>query len=344
MFKFLSKEKYKNKKKVKNKKSYLKSSNSLNKNSSNINSRFDQVFAPARPNLEKTDNPKNPKKSLFYTFASSFKSILKNKNKVIIYSLCFILFSSLGYLLCIDKYFLVKNLEVTFPNGSYLSKTDLKKFKKDFEESYASLIAKNNIWFVSSPVLTSIAKDINPTIETVTIVDRQLPNKLKVNIQTAPILATIVINNSQSWRVNQNGQFVTQDDIGLEENAVHINTPVTWNSANYNLSQFNLNNVEGQMEKLYFVNFIRQLVNEQGYNLARTEIESLEDNSVSFMIDNQTWLKFDPSKSSIINNSNKTINILNNKKINQQILDNQLSYIDFRIPENVFICQKNKTC
>ena len=324
MFKFLPFKKNKNKKIYKNK-----------YNISQDNSKFDKVYAPI-DNLNK-----ETKKSFSLPKFNPFKF---NKNKIAIYIIGTLLISSLGYLVFIDRYFLVKNISIVFPNGSYLSKKDTTDFKSSFENSYFSLFAKNSIWFASSQYLTSIAQEINPTIESVEIVERVLPNTLKIKLKTEPILATIAINDSDYWRVSKSGKFVTEDDIGLQQDLISITTPVIWNKSNYKLSDFNINNIDGQLDKLYFVTYIKKIIEEQGYKLTKTVFNSLEDNNVNFVINNNTILKFDPTKISIFNTNNRLVNILNNKRINEKILQDQVSYIDFRISENVFMCEKNRTC
>jgi hypothetical protein len=325
MFKFLPPLRNKNKKIYKNKYNQAENAN-----------KFDKVYAPTS-NLTDLENKKG------FTLPQ-FKMFRFNKNKIAIYTIGVLLLSSIGYLVFIDRYFLVKNINILFPNGSYLSKNDTTEFKTNFENSYFSLFAKNSIWFASAPMLTAMAQDINPTIESVEIIERILPNTLKIKVRTEPILATIAINDSEYWRVSKTGKFVTEDDIGLQQDLININTPIIWNKANYKLSEFNINNIDGQLDKLYFVNYIKKIIEEQGYKLSKTIFNSLEDNNVSFVINNNTVLKFDPTKISIFNTNNRVVNILNNKRINAKILQNEVSYIDFRISENVFLCEKNKTC
>ncbi len=325
MFKFLPTLKNKNKKIYKNK--YNQPENT---------SKFDKVYAPKSKLTDDTNQ-----KSFILPKLGLFKL---NKNKIAIYTIGVLLLSSIGYLTFVDRYFLVKNINIMFPNGSYLSKSDTTEFKNNFENSYFSLFAKNSIWFASAPVLTSIAQEINPTIESVEIVERILPNTLKIKIKTEPILATIAINDSEYWRVSKTGKFVTEDDIGLQQDLITINTPVIWNKSNYKLSEFNINNIDGQLDKLYFVTYIKKIIEEQGYKLSKTVFNSLEDNNVSFVINNNTTLKFDHTKISIFNTNNRLVNILNNKKINSKILQNEVSYIDFRISDNVFLCEKGRSC
>jgi hypothetical protein len=325
MFKFLPFQKNKNKKIYKNK--YNQVDNA---------SKFDKVYAPTSTLIDQ-----EPKKRFSLP---RFQLLKFNKNKIAIYIIGTLLFSSIGYLTLVDRYFLVKNINILFPTGSYLSKNDTIEFKTNFENSYFSMFAKNSIWFISSPVLTSMAQEINPTIESVEIVERVLPNTLKIKVKTEPILATIAINDTEYWRVSKSGKFVTEDDIGLQQDLITINTPIIWNKANYKLSEFNINNVDGQLDKLYFVNYVKKIIEEQGYKLTKTIFNSLEDNNVNFVINNNTVLKFDHTKISIFNTNNRLVNILNNKKINEKILQNEVSYLDFRISENVFLCEKNKTC
>jgi hypothetical protein len=325
MFKFLPFQKNKNKKIYKNK-----------FNQGDTSSKFDKVYAPTSSIVDQDVNKKFK--------LPNFKLLKFNKNKIAIYTIGMLLLSSIGYLALIDRYFLVKNINIFFPTGSYLSKNDTTDFKTNFENSYLSMFAKNSIWFLSSTVLTSMAQEINPTIESVEIVERILPNTINIKVKTEPILATIAINDTEYWRVSKSGKFVTEDDIGLRQDLITINTPIIWNKANYKLSEFNINNVDGQLDKLYFVNYVKKIIEEQGYKLTKTVFNSLEDNNVNFVINNNTVLKFDHTKISIFNTNNRLVNLLNNKKINEKILQNEVSYLDFRISENVFMCEKGRSC
>jgi hypothetical protein len=299
-----------------------------------------KIFAP-KVSTESTT--KEPTKKFKLPIIDT-KNLLKSFNKIIAYSIIGSLVLGIIYLLLIDQTFLVKNLNLEFKKGSYLSRNDSTAFKKEFESAYFSIFAKNSIWFASSAFVTSIAKEINPTIESVEIKNRILPNTLDLIVTTTPILATVEFNNNEKWRVSKNGQLVTQDDININEKLVVINNPVIWNSELYKLSQLNLNNVEGQLDKLYFINFTSSNLKQLNYNITRAEVENLESDYVTLIIDNSTKLKFDYKKFTIENSSNRLNNIFGNSKINRQVMEDRIDYIDFRVSENVFVCFKGTKC
>ena len=299
-----------------------------------------KVYAPK---IEQKTPPTKEKKK-FKLPKIELNILFKHINKIAIALITTILVGGVSYLVFIDQFFLVKNLNIEFKTGSYLSRIDSAKFKKEFESSYFSIFAKNSIWFASSPFLTSIAKEINPAIESIEIKNRILPNTLELVIQTTPILATIELNNSEKWRVSRNGLLVTQDDINLNEKLVVINNPVIWNSELYKLSQLNLSNIDGQLDKLYFINFTSNNLKQLNHNVTRSELENLESDYITLIIDNSTKLKFNYRKFTIENSSNRLNNIISNAKITRQLREDKIDYIDFRVPENVFVCFKDSKC
>ena len=317
-----------------------------------------KVFAPKPQDLnEKTKKGfTNPIKNSFFTYpfsnpfsnstnrTSLFNKILLNKNKIVLFTILTLILGSFGYLLLIDKYLLIKNLEITYKKDSYLSKKDSQKLKSLFEGSYFNIIAKNQIWFTSDEVLTAISKEINPIISKITITERILPNTIKITVETEPVLATININNTQSWRVSKNGQFTTQDDIGLQQTPVNVLNPLIWNSTQNDLSKFNIKNVENQLNRLYFIKYTKNALNDLDYAYNYANIDSLDDSQVVINTTNNTILKFDNDKISLTNHTARLNNVLKNTKIQDQIRLNKVAYIDFRIPQNVFICMRKTEC
>jgi hypothetical protein len=316
--------------KKKNKKTYKY------KNTTNISNKFDKVIF--------TKETFDTKEKIGIKLPISKKSFFKDINKKLTILLITTFILSILYLGLIDKYFLVKNIDIVFPNGSYLSNEDTKRFKENYEKQVLGLFAKNNIWFASSSMLTSIAKEFNSNIVSVEIVSRELPNKLQLSIITKPVLATLILNDNQAWRIDSIGNFVTQDDIGLNENPIYIRQYVTWNTTNYKLNNFNLNNLEGQLDKVYFVKYVRNILTDLNYTAFKTDFESFVENTIYVQINNNTSLIFDYKSISMDNINNKIVNILNNKKLNTELIADKISYIDFRLADNIFICYKESSC
>jgi hypothetical protein len=330
MFKIFGKKNSKNTKIYKN---YQKSNQISNPD-------LDRVFGP-NPEAFEAIETQTPKPKYIPTLPKAWKF---NSDKLTIIILGVILFGFCGYLLIVDKYFLVKNIDITFAKGSYLSRKDAIGFKKSFESSYFNLLAKNQIWFISSPVITTIAREINPEIANVEIIERILPNTLKLKVSTEPILATLNFNTNQSWRISKTGRFTTQDDIGIQDKPVNVTKPIIWNTNQYDLSNFNIRNINGQLNRLYFIEYTNNLIKELDLNVVTSSLDTIDDTQANIVTTNDTQLLFDSDKTSLINHTSRVKNVLTNTKIQDSIRSNKMSYIDFRIPENVFLCYKGTKC
>lgn len=274
------------------------------------------------------------------SFKSNINFLKNNINQIIIKIILITLFGFCAYLLLFDRIFLVKNLKVYYPKGSYLSLTDTKKLKKSLESSYFSIIAKNQFWFVNPITLA----DLNPNIENIEITERTFPDSITLRVTTKPIIATLAFNNNQFWRVDKEGNFVTEDDIGLNESVINIKNTLIWNKQNNQLANFNLKNIDNQLDRLYFVRFTKAIINNLGFIFDFASIDTLDDTQVKITIDNETVLIFDANTLSIANHNNKTTTTLNNSRTWNDIKSNKINYIDFRIPDNVYICKKNTKC
>lgn len=312
-----------------------------------------KIFAPPKPlsNEFNSDESQIKKsKNLFnlnLIFNKNFnfpKITFYNLNK---YILIFIV-SSVAiftlYLLTIDTKFLVKNINIIYKNGSYLSKSDTEKLKKTFESEHFNIIAKNSIWFQSSFNLTNIGKESNKNITKIDLTKVRLPNTINIEVTTDPIISTLNFNSTEQWRVAKDGSLITKDDINLNEKLLTIIEPVIWNNETFNISNLKLDNLDGQLNKLYFLDFITDKIDKLGYSVSKSEVNNIESNQVFITINNDTQLKFDHTKISLDNLINKVTNTLQNKKIKDEIMTNQIKYIDFRISENIFICKKDKSC
>ena len=247
-------------------------------------------------------------------------------------------------MLTIDTKFLVKNINIIYKNGSYLSKSDTEKLKKTFESEHFNIIAKNSIWFQSSFNLTNIGKESNKNITKIDLTKVRLPNTINIEVTTDPIISTLNFNSTEQWRVAKDGSLITKDDINLNEKLLTIIEPVIWNNETFNISNLKLDNLDGQLNKLYFLDFITDKIDKLGYSVSKSEVNNIESNQVFITINNDTQLKFDHTKISLDNLINKVTNTLQNKKIKDEIMTNQIKYIDFRISENIFICKKDKSC
>ncbi|MGL4758279.1 MAG: hypothetical protein ACRCXZ_03010 [Patescibacteria group bacterium] len=309
-----------------------------NKDTGNV-----RVFAPS-PNVLESENIQ--KSYSFPNFKENiFANLTFNKlNKLLISSFIFVFLLCFFYLIMVDRFFLIKNINVVFKKGSYLSREDAIKIKENLESAHLSVFAKNNILFQSSSTLTSGAREVNPNVLNVELNQRILPNTIDVTITTEPILATLQLNSDEKWRVAKSGRLVTKDDLNLNEKLIIVQSPVMWNTELFNISSLNITNLDGQLDRLYFIEFVRENIENLGYKITKSEVDTIESSLVLVQINKDTILKFDSKKFSVDNIASKLVNILRNKKIAEQINSNQIRYIDFRVSDNVFICLKQSSC
>jgi hypothetical protein len=263
-----------------------------------------------------------------------------NINKIVGLSILSALTLSIVYLGMVDSFFLIKNINVFYPKGSYLSKEDTNKFVSYLEKSHLEVIAKNQFWFASDATLTSYAKEVNPNISKVTITNKAWPSTIDITIETKPILATLKVNN-EKWRISQNGQFITKDDANQNEKLVTIKNPSIWNKADYDIKNFNLNYLNGQMERFYFISYLRDKISNSNLQTNEIFIETVDDSQVEFVTTSNTSLLFDYKTTNPYSMESKIENTLGNQKVYSMIYNNKLKYIDFRVSGNVFLAPKS---
>jgi hypothetical protein len=270
----------------------------------------------------------------------------------------FCLIAFIIYLLFFDTFFLIKNYSVTFDGSSYLSVEDSKQvidsIKKD---KFLGFVPNNQLWFANSKNMTIAANKNVSEVKNIIIEDRVWPNSINIRVVTQPILLTLVINNNEYWRVGRSGDVLSRDDAGLRENLVVVERPISFSKPNVSLSDYKfdkncpkdtdkvINNAEqcDQLNRFWFTVWIWQQLDNLEIKYNKTIYPSLFDTDVFVQTDSGTTLRFNSINMSSTIQSQRITNILKSD-IMTRVNQGGISYIDFRIPKKVYLCNRGGQC
>lgn len=266
----------------------------------------------------------------------------------------FIIF--IAYLSFFDTFFIVTNYQIVFTRGenssqtSYLDSNQTGQLLDLFSRSrLGGIFPSNQYWFLTDQNLTLNAKTIVPEIQSVRIIERYWPSGAKLQITTDPILATLAVKQTQQtqyWRVSTEGRVLGLDEAALYENLVQVELPFSFEQPISDLSEVKVfQNFGEQLSRLYFARQFVAFLVDNGLQVASTSINSLNpaDPDVNFYLTSGTKLMFDVSKFDLESQKSR-LKLLLESGARDQILDNQLLYIDMRISRQVFVCARNTEC
>lgn len=275
--------------------------------------------------------------------------ILQTPNKLISGLLIVSLLLFFLYISFFDTYFLVKNWQISFSQGSYLSKNEQEMILNKFSSTkIIGIFPSNQFWFVNDRNLTLLAQNIVPEIAGIRITSRNWPNKIDIEITTLPILLTVgLVENGQNkmWRVLPNGKILTQDKAGIADNLVKIELPINFDQKNFDLQKYPIFEDISQLNRLYFVINLWSYLKEFGILPVQTILPSLNsaDKDVFVVLGSGTKLYFDSNKFSRQTQKDRLQSVLESG-IMDKIKSGELAYVDFRISKRIHICPKNKNC
>ena len=184
------------------------------------------------------------------------------------------------------------------------------------------------------------------------VIDNRIwPNKAEITIYTEPILATLSVNeNNQEryWRISQNGRVLTEDTAGIRENVINLKKAisVTDGSSFTTLAGYSFENSPTQLNRFWFSFYIREYLENLGLDIISMEIESLVDSYLTVTIFNGTKLYFESDNQVLAREHlEDRVNTIFTSEFNDRIKNNEINYIDFRIPSRkIFICQNGGSC
>ena len=316
------------------------------------NKNLPKLFTFGQKNLTQIlDKKPDFLKTLSQNINLNFKKIkiLQTPNKLISGLLVVSLLLFFLYISFFDTYFLVKDWQISFSQGSYISKNEQEMILNKFSGTkIVGIFPSNQFWFVNDRNLTILAQSIIPEIAGIRITNRNWPNKIDIEITTLPILLTIKLTeNGQNklWRVLPNGKILTQDKAGIADNLVTIELPINFDQKNFDLQKYPIFEDIGQLNRLYFVINLWSYLKEFGILPVQTILPSLNsaDKDVFVILDNGTKLYFDSNKFSRQTQKDRLQSVLESG-IMDKIKSGELAYVDFRISKRIHICPKNKDC
>jgi hypothetical protein len=168
------------------------------------------------------------------------------QNLIFGYLVIFSIVGSFLYISLWDRFFLIRDFEIVFNSQeypSYLSEEEVQKLVKKWQESKIYGIFPNNqYWFANQESLFNTANSLYPNITNIKILQKKWPDKLKVEITTAPILLTLKnskpIISTYYLRVAESGKVVNIDKAGLKENLVNVDLKIA------NISENKIKNLD----------------------------------------------------------------------------------------------------
>jgi hypothetical protein len=274
------------------------------------------------------------------------------QNLIFGYLVIFSIVGSFLYISLWDRFFLIRDFEIVFNSQeypSYLSEEEVQKLVKKWQESKIYGIFPNNqYWFANQESLFNTANSLYPNITNIKILQKKWPDKLKVEITTAPILLTLKIqtNNSTYYlRVAESGKVVNIDKAGLKENLVNVDLKIA------NISENKIKNLDFSQNnqvynRLWFTKKIIDWSNSKNsyLKLAGIEYPTPIDNDVVLILYNGARLILD-SQSITWENQVRRLNFfLTNPDWSLALQNQKIRYVDFRINRKIFICYYGKGC
>jgi hypothetical protein len=253
------------------------------------------------------------------------------------------------YISFFDTFFLIKNYNITFSEGSYLGQNERQIILNKFSQTKVlGIFPVNQFWFVNDRNLTLLSQNVLPEVIGVQIFERVWPNKISIKITTSPILLTLkTMENGQNkwWRVLADGRILTQDEAGLQENLVTVDRPINFDQKNFSLQKYPIFSDIGQLNRLYFTVNMASWLKELKVETSQTVLPSLNiaDKDVFIILKNGTKLYFDSGRFSSQTQRDRLQSIFESK-IGDQAKNGELAYIDFRISKKVFVCARGQTC
>ena len=248
------------------------------------------------------------------------------------------------YLCFFDTNFIVKNYQINFTNGSYISNEDMAKIVQSVKDAkLLGIVPNNQYWFLNSQNLTASMSKYEPQIREVKVIDRIWPDKAILEITTEPILLTLGINTGEYWRVSQEGRIISKDEAGLREKLVVVERPISLNRSGLTLKNYSFKDDLPQLNRFWFINWLWKLLGLLNYKVVSTSLPSLFDTDITITLDSGTKLYFD-SSALAQDSQKKRIETVLDSKYRSEINLGQINYLDFRISRKVFVCLQNREC
>lgn len=276
---------------------------------------------------------------LFFTRGSVGRTISGTVVRIVtITTVCGLL-----YLMYLDTYFVIRNVTVQFTPNSYLEESQIKKVLSRLQnDRVIGLFPTNSYWFTNSESFTAIGKSVAADIRKVTVVKRDWPNTIRLEIDTVPIVATLSFQN-KSYILSRDGQVLGEDIPRLQAQVITLNsfsTPATFLTT----EQLQMNE-QNLLNKVFFALFLQNQLAQIPLPISQTIISSnLPNDPDVILVVGKTRLLF--AVDSISRNTlvQRIESALNGTELTRQITTDQIAYIDMRFPKNMYVCNKDAAC
>lgn len=294
------------------------------------------------------------KKVRNFSFENTFKNfnyyivkwkVGENLNRIIFKTCGVISLISILYLSFFDTFFLIKTYTIEYDDGSYLSEPLAKDLIEELKnERIIGMFPNNQLWFINSQNITLTAKNYSENVERVEVTKRLWPNQAKLKVSTKPTLMTLNINNGEYWRIGHDGSIITEDTAELKDRVVSVQRPVFLDTSNADFGDYPLQQNTDQLNRIFFIDWLWETLEQEGLSPVKTEIPSLQDTDVSIETNNETQLMFNAEAIKKDLQVTRIRGVFANQEIAREFNEGVIAYIDFRIPKKVFVCYKNTEC
>ena len=253
------------------------------------------------------------------------------------------IFVLVGLLAFVDTNFIITNWQFEFSSNSYLDSGKSRELQNFLQSNrLAGIIPNNHLLFLDGANMGISVKDKFPEITKIDIVQKIFPNSATIRISTEPVLATLIMKvNSQTefWRIAQNGKIISRDNHNLLTNSIYVDKDITYNKEEGSFEQTNFfgANLE-QLDKLYTIEYVKELVTNFGLKISRVSIPSLSspDKNFTIWLDNQVRLIFNSSQFDKRSIEARVQKVLNSPLLTQ-IKSSKIQYIDMRVAYRIYV-------
>jgi hypothetical protein len=187
-----------------------------------------------------------------------------------------------------------------------------------------------------------LSKSNNSQIVSVDITERQWPNQATLLVPTRPILVTLGINNNEYWRISQEGDVLSKDEVGLYEQLVIVENRVEFNKRNTTWKDYSFRSNRDQLNRFWFVVWLKYELQQIGVDIDYISFPSLFDTDVKVYTVGGTILMFNSTSIDKEVLKRRVSIVMNERKA--EFDAGQYDYIDFRIPRRVYVCRQNTIC
>lgn len=271
--------------------------------------------------------------------------VRENFNAFLVKTFTLLAIVFIGYLSFFDTFFLIKNYTITYAAGSYLDEAASQEMVQNLKDNrILGIFPNNQLWFINDQNLTLTAQESVPRVETIRVTDRVWPNAAKLEVTTVPTLLTLEINNGELWRVDTLGRVISRDTAQIQENVVVVEGPVSFDVQGASFQDYPLYQDQTQLNRLFFIDWLWQTLDERDIEIVRTSIPSLQDGDVTVTTQNGTRLRFNSEAIRKNLQLTRLDGFLANSNLAEELARGSLDYVDFRIPKRIFVCRDGQFC